>query len=141
MHQGAGNYNLDNLFFLDMATSQKWVSSKVVRFVLLHTGVYLMFGEESKLRNYCFHLWQHMKVLVDFLAERHAEVLKDNRAMFVELWFVEYLVGKKWLSKEATYKARVFSDPRLAGYLTREGKKLGVDVDNVYTPMFWGTNH
>lgn len=29
MHLGAGGHDLDNQFFLDLATPQKWVSSKV----------------------------------------------------------------------------------------------------------------
>lgn len=29
VHLGAGKYDLDNEFFLDLASPQKWVSSKV----------------------------------------------------------------------------------------------------------------
>ncbi|CAN7003749.1 unnamed protein product [Brassica oleracea var. botrytis] len=89
---------------------------------------------------FCF-LWQHMEVLVDYVSERHGALLKENRDMFVDPWFVDHLLGKDRSFKAATYKGRVFSDPKLAGYLTKEGKKLGVDVDTVYGPMIWGTNH
>ncbi|KAL0800312.1 hypothetical protein Bca101_055487 [Brassica carinata] len=111
MHLGVGLYDLDNEFFLDLATPQKWVSTK------------------------------HMEVLVDFLGKRHAAVLKENRAMFVAPWFMEKLVGKAKTFKSSTYKGKVFSDRKLAGFLTNQGQKIGLDVDCVYAPMFWGTNH
>lgn len=82
-----------------------------------------------------------MEVLVDFLGKRHAEVLENNRAMFVAPWFMEKLVGKAKTFKASTYKGKVFSDRKLAGFLTKPGQKIGVDVDCVYAPMFWGTNH
>ncbi|CAF1920433.1 unnamed protein product [Brassica napus] len=109
--KGLGKYDLDNQFFLDLATPCKWMSTK------------------------------HMEVLVDYVSERHGALLKENRDMFVDPWFVDHLLGKDRSFKAATYKGRVFSDPKLAGYLTKEGKKLGVDVDTVYGPMIWGTNH
>ncbi|KAL0714839.1 hypothetical protein Bca4012_021818 [Brassica carinata] len=111
LHLGAGLYDLDNEFFLDLSTPQKWVSTK------------------------------HIEVLVDYLGERHAELLKQNRAMFVAPWFMEKFAGKAKTFNRATYKGRVFSDRKLAGYLTKEGQKVGVDVDTVYASMFWGTNH
>ncbi|CAN6849311.1 unnamed protein product [Brassica oleracea] len=111
LHLGAGKYDLDNQFFLDLATPCKWMSTK------------------------------HMEVLVDYVSERHGALLKENRDMFVDPWFVDHLLGKARSFKAETYKGRVFSDPKLAGYLTKEGKKLGVDVDIVYGPMIWGTNH
>lgn len=82
-----------------------------------------------------------MEVLVDYVSERHGALLKEKRAMFVDPWFVDHLLGKARSFQAATYKGRVFSDPKLAGYLTQEGKKLGVDVDTVYGPMIWGQNH
>ncbi|KAL0743174.1 hypothetical protein Bca4012_084687 [Brassica carinata] len=111
LHLGAQKYDLDNQFFMDLATPQKWVTTK------------------------------HMEVLVDYVSERHTTLLKENRSMFVEPWFIEHLAGKAKKFNSAIYKGRVFSDPKLVGYLTKEGKKLGVDVDTVYSPMFWGTNH
>ncbi|KAL0854041.1 hypothetical protein Bca101_059193 [Brassica carinata] len=84
LHLGAGKYDLDNQFFLELATPQKWVSSK------------------------------HMEVFVDFVSERHAELLKKNRAMFVAPWFMGHLSGKARSFNAATYKGRVFSDPKLA---------------------------
>ncbi|KAL0685619.1 hypothetical protein Bca4012_052467 [Brassica carinata] len=111
LHLGAGKYDLDNQFFLDLATPCNWMSTK------------------------------HMEVLVDYVSERHGALLKENRDMFVDPWFVDHLLGKARPFKAVTYKGRVFSDPNLAGYLTKEGKKLGVDVDTVYGPMIWGTNH
>ncbi|KAJ4901981.1 hypothetical protein Rs2_15932 [Raphanus sativus] len=110
VHFGAGVYDLDNQFFLDLATPQKWVTTK------------------------------HMEVLVEYVAKRHAEVLKSNRDLFVAPWFMDQLAGKVKTFKASTYKGRVFSDRKLAGYLTQPGQKLGVDVDDVYAPMFWGTN-
>ncbi|WZZ64565.1 hypothetical protein YC2023_075935 [Brassica napus] len=82
-----------------------------------------------------------MEMLVDYVSERHGARLKENRAMFVDPWFVDHLLGKARSFKAVTYKGRVFSDPKLAGSLTQEGKKLGVDVDKVYGPMIWGKNH
>ncbi|KAL0885473.1 hypothetical protein Bca101_009455 [Brassica carinata] len=103
LHLGVCLYDLDNEFFLDLATPQKWVSTK------------------------------HMEVLVDFLRERHAELLRENRTMF--------LVGKAKTFKYSAYKEKVFSDRKLAGFLTKQDQKVGLDVDCVYAPMFWGTNH
>ncbi|KAL0742175.1 hypothetical protein Bca4012_083688 [Brassica carinata] len=111
LHLGVGKYDLDNQFFLDLATPRKWVSTK------------------------------HMEVLVDYVGERHATLLKERRVMFVAPWFVKHLSGKARAFNAATYKGRLFSDPKLAGFLTKEEKKLGVDVDNFYTPMIWDTNH
>ncbi|WZZ52685.1 hypothetical protein YC2023_052792 [Brassica napus] len=79
LHLGAEKYDLDNQFFLDLATPSAYGSV----------------GRLCKARSF----------------------------------------------KAATYKGRVFSDPKLAGYLTQEGKKLGVDVDKVYGPMIWRKNH
>ncbi|CAN7015098.1 unnamed protein product [Brassica oleracea var. botrytis] len=86
-------------------------------------------------------LRQHMEVLVDYVSEMHGALLKENRAIFVDPWFVDHLLGKARSFTAVTYKGRVFSDPKLAGYLMKEGKKLGGDVDTVYGPMIWGINH
>lgn len=79
-----------------------------------------------------------MEVLVDYVSERYGALLKEKRVMFVDLWFVDYLLGKARSFQAVTYKGRVFFDSKLAGYLTQEGKKFGVDVDTVYGFMIWG---
>ncbi|KAG2299803.1 hypothetical protein Bca52824_036275 [Brassica carinata] len=78
LHLGVGLYDLDNEFFLDLATPQKWVSTK------------------------------HMEVLVDFLGEWHAELLRENRTMFVAPWFMEKLVGKAKTFKSSAHKEGIF---------------------------------
>lgn len=85
--------------------------------------------------------WQHMEVLMEYVGERHAELFKGRRVMFVAPWFMAHLSGKADTFDTSKYKGRVFSDRKLAGYLTRKGQKLGVDVDQVYAPMLWGRNH
>lgn len=137
VHFGAGVYDLDNQFFLDLATPQKWVTTKVC--LLLDLCLW-MFCFLFYLREVVVFCVQHMEVLVEYVAKRHAEVLKSNRDLFVAPWFMDQLAGKVKTFKASTYKGRVFSDRKLAGYLTQPGQKLGVDVDDVYAPMFWGTN-
>ncbi|KAJ4902576.1 hypothetical protein Rs2_16527 [Raphanus sativus] len=110
-HMGLPVCDMDNQFFLDLAASQKWVTSK------------------------------HMEVLMYYVGERHAELFKLRRVMFVAPWFMEQLGGKAEAFASSRYKGRVFSDRKLAGYLTRVGQKLGVDVDEVFAPMIWGGNH
>lgn len=134
MHLGVGLYDLDNEFFLDLATPQKWVSTKVITGPCTCVAELLVFLS----RGVCV---QHMEVLVDFLGKRHVAVLKENRAMFVAPWFMEKLVGKAKTFKSSTYKGKVFSDRKLAGFLTNQGQKIGLDVDCMYAPMLWGTNH
>ncbi|CAH8359059.1 unnamed protein product [Eruca vesicaria subsp. sativa] len=76
LHLGAGKYDLDNEFFLDLATPQKWVSSK------------------------------HIEVLVDFISQRHHDLLAERRAMFVAPWFMDRLASKARAFNAATYKDR-----------------------------------
>lgn len=75
---------------------------------------------------------------MEYVGRRHAELFKSRRVMFVAPWFMEQLGGKADAFDASRYKGRVFSDRKLAGYLTRKGQKLGVDVDEVYAPMIWG---
>lgn len=78
---------------------------------------------------------------MEYVGKRHAELFKERMVLFVAPWFMEQLGGKAAAFDAARYKGRVFSDRKLAGYLTRKGQKLGVDVDEVYAPMIWGANH
>ncbi|WZZ49084.1 hypothetical protein YC2023_049191 [Brassica napus] len=108
MHTNAGGYDLDNEFFIDLATPCKWVSST------------------------------HMDVLADYVGRLHAEYLRVNRAMLVAPWFSAHLQVKERSVKAARRKTRIATDVKLTKFLTREGKKWGVDVDTLYAPMIWG---
>ncbi|CAN7126738.1 unnamed protein product [Brassica rapa subsp. narinosa] len=108
MHTSAGGYDLDNEFFINLATPCKWVSST------------------------------HMDVLADYVGRLHAEDLRGNRAMLVAPWFSAHLEVKERSFKAARRKTRIATDLKLTKFLTREGKKWGVDVDMLYAPMIWG---
>ncbi|KAF3529258.1 hypothetical protein DY000_02039018 [Brassica cretica] len=112
LHLNAGNYNLDNLFFRDLAALRKWVST------------------------------EHMEALVDYVGQRHDERLKQRRCLFLKPWFVAHLQGKARSFNAAKFnKGRVVGDGRLSSFLKKEGKKWGEDVDTLYTPMIWDGNH
>ncbi|KAG2333717.1 hypothetical protein Bca52824_004897 [Brassica carinata] len=107
-----GHFDLDNEFFLDLGTTQKWVST------------------------------QHMEVLVDYLASRHEDRLRERRCLFLPPWFAAHLQGKSRPFNAAKFnKGRVLVDGRLTSFLTKEGKKWGEDVDTLYTPMIWKGEH
>lgn len=93
----------------------------------------------------CFDMfgsnWQHMEVLMEYVAKRHAETFRARRVMFVAPWFMEQLAAKAETFDTSKYKGRVFSDRKISGYLTKKGQKLGIDVDEVYAPMLWAKNH
>uniref|UniRef100_A0A0D3BUW8 Ubiquitin-like protease family profile domain-containing protein n=1 Tax=Brassica oleracea var. oleracea TaxID=109376 RepID=A0A0D3BUW8_BRAOL len=111
MHTNAGGYDLDNEFFINLATPCKWVSST------------------------------HMDVLADYVGRLHGEALRRNRAMLVAPWFSAHLQVKERSFKAARRKTRIATDAKLTKFLTREGKKWGVDVDTLYAPMIWGGDH
>uniref|UniRef100_A0A0D3CWS4 Ubiquitin-like protease family profile domain-containing protein n=1 Tax=Brassica oleracea var. oleracea TaxID=109376 RepID=A0A0D3CWS4_BRAOL len=111
MHINASGYDLDNEFFIDLATPCKWVSST------------------------------HMDVLADYVGRLHAEDLRGNRAMLVAPWFSAHLQVKERSFKVARHKTRIATDLKLTKFLTMEGKKWGVDVDTLYAPMIWGGDH
>ncbi|KAF8117709.1 hypothetical protein N665_0008s0063 [Sinapis alba] len=114
LHLNAGKYDLDNQFFLDLATPEKWVSTKVL----------------------------HMEALVDYVGGRHEVALKARRCLFLPPWFAGHLQGKtRAFNAAKCNKGRVLCDGRLSGFLTKEGKKWGEDVDTLYSPMIWGGNH
>ncbi|KAF3530091.1 hypothetical protein DY000_02039022 [Brassica cretica] len=68
LHLNAGNYNLDNQFFLDLAAPRKWVST------------------------------EHMEALVDYVGLRHDERLKQRQYLFLKPWLSSFLTkeGMKW---------------------------------------------
>ncbi|KAH0874743.1 hypothetical protein HID58_072105, partial [Brassica napus] len=111
MHINASGYDLDNEFFIDLATPCKWVSST------------------------------HMDVLADYVGRLHAEDLRGNRAMLVAPWFSAHLQVKERSFKVARHKTRIATDLKLTKFLTMEGKKWGVDVDTLYAPMIGGGDH
>lgn len=53
---------------------------------------------------------------MDYVCERHAAMMKERIVMFVAPWFVENFSGKASSFNVATYKGKVFSDPKLAGF-------------------------
>ncbi|KAL0709338.1 hypothetical protein Bca4012_016316 [Brassica carinata] len=112
LHLNAGKYDLENQFFLDLATAEKWVSTK------------------------------HMEVLVDYVASRHEERLKERRSFFLPPWFAAHLQGKsRRFNAARANKGKVLVDGRLTGFLTKEGKRWGHEVDRLYAPMIWDENH
>ncbi|CAN7103765.1 unnamed protein product [Brassica rapa subsp. narinosa] len=112
LHLNAGKFDLDNQFFIELATSQEWVSTK------------------------------HIEALVEYIAARHEDTLKERRCLFLPPWFVAHLQGKTRAFNAAKgNRGRVLGDGRLSGFLTKEGRKWGVDVDTLYAPMIWDDNH
>ncbi|CAG7906979.1 unnamed protein product [Brassica rapa] len=112
LHLNAGKFDLDNQFFIELATSQEWVSTK------------------------------HIEALVEYIAARHEDTLKERRCLFLPPWFVAHLQGKtRAFNAAKVNRGRVLGDGRLSGFLTKEGRKWGVDVDTLYAPMIWDDNH
>ncbi|KAG5377875.1 hypothetical protein IGI04_025717 [Brassica rapa subsp. trilocularis] len=108
----AGKFDLDNQFFIELATSQEWVSTK------------------------------HIEALVEYIAARHEDTLKERRCIFLPPWFVAHLQGKtRAFNAAKVNRGRVLGDGRLSGFLKKEGRKWGVDVDTLYAPMIWDDNH
>ncbi|KAF3494726.1 hypothetical protein DY000_02054102 [Brassica cretica] len=114
LHLNAGKDDLDNQFFLDLAASQKWVSTQVLA----------------------------LEALVEYVANRHEEILKERRSIFLSPWFVAHLQGKASAFNAARgNRGRVLGDGRLSGFLTKEGRKWGAEIDTLYAPMIWDGNH
>ncbi|KAF2545823.1 hypothetical protein F2Q70_00020140 [Brassica cretica] len=112
LHLNVDKFDLDNQFFLELATSQEWVPTK------------------------------HIESLVEYVANRHEERLKERRSIFLPPWFVAHLQGKtRAFNAAKVNRGRVLGDGRLSGFLTKEGRKWGVDVDTLYAPMIWDGNH
>lgn len=79
---------------------------------------------------------------MDFVASRHEERLKERRCLFLPPWFAAHLQGKtRSFNAPKRDKGRVLADGRLSGFLTKEGKKWGQEVDTLYAPMIWCDNH
>ncbi|WZZ59812.1 hypothetical protein YC2023_059919 [Brassica napus] len=111
LHINARGYDLENEFFINLATTCKWVTS------------------------------MHMDILIEYLGSLHAKTLRTNRAMFVAPWFSAHLQGKGRSFRAARRKTLVATDSRVTKFLTTEGKQWGVDVDTLYAPMIWDGNH
>ncbi|KAF8109364.1 hypothetical protein N665_0097s0018 [Sinapis alba] len=135
VHLNAGGYNLDNQFFLDLATPSKWVSS-TVRDKSFFDNAKCFDGNSTE---YCmFNGVQHISVLMEHIEQRHAPTLHYNRAMFMSPWFTAHVQGKARAFKAAKCKARVAGDVKITKYLTRDGQRWGANVDTLYAPMIWG---
>ncbi|CAF2077279.1 unnamed protein product [Brassica napus] len=81
LHLNAGDYNLENQFFLDLAAPRKWVST------------------------------EHMEALIDYVGVRHDERLRQRRCIFLKPWFVAHLQGKARSFNAAKFnKGRVVED-------------------------------
>ncbi|KAF3540898.1 hypothetical protein F2Q69_00021497 [Brassica cretica] len=112
LHLNDGKFDLDNQFFIELTISQEWVSTK------------------------------HMEALVEYVANRHEDRLKERRCIFLPPWFVAHLQGKaRAFNAAKVNRGRVLGDGRLSGFLTKEGGKWGVDVETLYAPMIWDGNH
>ena len=140
LHLNAGKFDLDNQFFLELATSQEWVSTKVLALFCYFGTILLDFLLCGKADLY---MWtQHIEALVEYVANRHEEILKERRSIFLPPWFVTHLQGKASAFNAAKVnKGRVLADGRLSGFLTKEGRKWGAEVDTLYAPMIWDGNH
>ncbi|CAN6968526.1 unnamed protein product [Brassica oleracea var. botrytis] len=116
LHLNAGKYDLDNQFFLDLAASQKWL---------------------------ILYMWvHHIEALVEYVTNRHEEILIERRSLFLPPWFVAHLQGYARAFRAAKgNRGRVLGDGRLSGFLTKEGRKWGAEVDSLYAPMIWDGNH
>ncbi|RID52928.1 hypothetical protein BRARA_G00358 [Brassica rapa] len=88
-------------------------------------------------------MWtQHIEVLVEYVAKWHEEKLKERRCLFLPPWLVGYLQGKAQSFNAARgNRGRVLGDGWLSGFLTKEGRRWGAEVDTLYAPMIWDGNH
>ncbi|KAJ4881784.1 ULP_PROTEASE domain-containing protein [Raphanus sativus] len=111
LHLNAGGHNVDNQFFLDLATPQKWITST------------------------------HMEVLMEHIDARCGDVAKLNRAMFLPPWFTAQVQRKVRHFNAAKAKDTVAGDVKITKYITQDGLRWGVDVDTLYAPMIWGDDH
>ncbi|KAF3585698.1 hypothetical protein F2Q69_00027047 [Brassica cretica] len=130
LHLNAGKFDLDNQFFLELATSQEWVSTKVLALVCYFGTILLDFLLCGKADLY---MWtHHIEALVEYVANRHEEILKERRSIFLPPWFVTHLQGKaRAFNAAKVNKGRVLADGRLSGFLTKEGRKWGAEVDTL----------
>ncbi|CAN6873624.1 unnamed protein product [Brassica oleracea] len=89
------------------------------------------------------YMWvQHIEALVEYVTNRHEEILIERRSLFLPPWFVAHLQGyARAFSAAKGNRGRVLGDGRLSGFLTKEGRKWGAEVDSLYAPMIWDGNH
>ncbi|CAA7015111.1 unnamed protein product [Microthlaspi erraticum] len=111
LHISQDRYDLENSFFLDLARSQEWVSTK------------------------------HMEVLMTYLGAKHAHVLAQEHSSFASPWFVKYLQGKYRKFKAAINKNMVRWDSAITDYVTSPGKSWLNEIHTVYAPMIWNDAH
>ncbi|KAG2250360.1 hypothetical protein Bca52824_080496 [Brassica carinata] len=111
MHLDAGGRDLDNEFFLQLATPGVWVNST------------------------------HMEVLMEYSERRYGLGVHLERGMFVAPWFTAHMQGKGRSFKAARRKTGVAGDAKITNYLTRPRQRWGMEVDRLYTPMIWGGTH
>ena len=89
------------------------------------------------------YMWvQHIEALVEYVTNRHEEILIESRSLFLPPWFVAHLQGyARAFSAAKGNRGRVLGDGRLSVFLTKEGRKWGAEVDPLYAPMIWDGNH
>ncbi|KAF3590253.1 hypothetical protein DY000_02023644 [Brassica cretica] len=84
----------------------------------------------------------HIEALVEYVTNRHEEILIERRSLFLPPWFVAHLQGyARAFSAAKGNRGRVLGDGQLSGFLTKEGRKWGAEVDSLYAPMIWDGNH
>ncbi|KAF2550726.1 hypothetical protein F2Q68_00035323 [Brassica cretica] len=74
----------------------------------------------------------HLEALVEYVTNRHEEILIERRSLFLPPWFVAHLQGyARAFSAAKGNRGRVLGDGRLSGFLTKEGRKWGAEVDSL----------
>ncbi|CAN7018627.1 unnamed protein product [Brassica rapa subsp. trilocularis] len=111
MHVDAGGRDLDNEFFLQLATPGVWVNST------------------------------HMEVLMQYSERRYGFGVHLEGGMFLAPWFTAHMQGKGRSFKAARRKTGVAGDAKITNYLTRPRQRWGMEVDRLYTPMIWEGTH
>ncbi|CAN7012957.1 unnamed protein product [Brassica rapa subsp. trilocularis] len=111
MHVDAGGRDLDNEFFLQLATPGVWVNST------------------------------HMEVLMQYSERRYGLGVHLEGGMFLAPWFTAHMQGKGRSFKAARRKTGVAGDAKITNYLTRPRQRWGMEVDRLYTPMIWEGTH
>lgn len=78
---------------------------------------------------------------MEYCERRYGLIVHLNKGILVSPWFTAFIQGKWPKFVEAKQKTRVAVDPKVINYLSKPKQRWGAEVDTVYTPMIWGSEH
>ena len=88
-----------------------------------------------------------MHVIMQMLWRRRGSFLQKDRIVMFDLYFTKIITSKWPAFNEAEDKLDFDWGTNISAYITGKSRgknfklELGRDVDMVYAPMNWGTNH